>query len=192
MVHVKMMTSCSYACCQTQRVALRGFSGSFKHASSIHTRSTRRTHTRRFTTVNAALEDVVTLKDDRVPTEPTTDDPVKPATLDAEKFDEHWSVAFWRDFNAKNVLKDVMDESSPVGERLDAFQKTLQKALSTSNVLQSTEAAQYWGYHFLRSGFFSAQAILGLSYARTAANREERSTEMLTRMEAIAKNGWQV
>ena len=134
----------------------------------------------------------MTVKDDRLPTEPTTGDRVKPATLDSEKFDEHWSVAFWRDFSSKSVLKDVLDESSPVGERLDAFQKTLQQALSTSNVLQSTEAAQYWGYHFLRSGFFSAQAILGLSYASTAANREERSTEMLTRMEAIAKNGWQV
>jgi len=147
---------------------------------------------RRNVSFNAALEDVVTLKDDRVPTEPEKENRVKPATLDAEKFDEHWSVAFWKNFSSKEVLKDVTDESSPVSERFEAFQKTLQQALSTSNVLQSTEAAQYWGYHFLRSGFFSAQAILGLSYARSAANREERSTEMLTRMEAIAKSGWQV
>lgn len=131
------------------------------------------------------------MKDERVATESMEDNRVKPATLDAEKFDEHWSVAFWKNFSSKEALKDIMDESSAVSERLAAFQKTVQHALSTSNVMQSTESAQYWGYHFLRSGFFSAQAILGLSYARSTATREDRSTETLTRMEAIAKNGWQ-
>lgn len=50
---------------------------------------------------------------------------------------------------------------------------------------------RYWAYHLVRSGFFSAQAILGLAYARSAAERDSRSTETLTRMEAIAKSGWQ-
>lgn len=190
-----MLTYYSSAYCQTQRVALRSLSGPCRRPSSVQTRVSRRLPLRRRIShgiPKAALEDVVTLKDDRLPTESSNDTRVKPATLDAEKFDEHWSVAFWRNFSSKDLLKDITNESSPVTERLEAFQKTLQQALSTSNVLQSTEAAQYWGYHFLRSGFFSAQAILGLSYARSAANREDRSTEMLTRMEAIAKNGWQV
>ena len=150
-------------------------------------------------TTLAALEDVVTLKDDRVPTsgsEPQVGDEyampeIKPSQIDSEKFVEHWSVEFWRNFSSKETLREVMDESSPVSDRVAAFQKTLQEALSATNVLQSTESAQYWAYHLIRSGFFSAQAILGLSYARSMANRSGQSTEMLTRMEAVAKSGWQ-
>ncbi|KAI8105187.1 hypothetical protein M9435_000357 [Picochlorum sp. BPE23] len=141
----------------------------------------------------AALEDVVTMKDDRLDTSdrPDSDTAVYPAELDAEKFTEHWSVEFWKNFSSREALKDVLDEASPVSDRLRAFQETVTKALSSSSVLQSTEAAQYWAYHALRSGFFSVQAILGLSYARSAANRDSRSTDVLTRMEAIARNGWQ-
>lgn len=144
-------------------------------------------------TTRASLEDVVTLRDDRTATadnaSPTT--VVPPAELDAKNFDLHWSVDFWRQFSAKDALKDVMDASSPVSARLSAAQETLSSALTASNALASTDSFTYWAYHLVRSGFFSAQAILGLAYARSAAEQDARSTETLTRMEAIAKSGWQ-
>lgn len=139
----------------------------------------------------AALEDVVTTRYEETQAEEPTTPRIKPAEIDSEKFKEHWSVEFWRNFSAKEPLAKVLDESSAVSDRLAALQDTLSKALSSSEVLQNTEAAQYWLYHLVRSGFFSAQAIFGLAFARAAANRSSRSTETLTRMEAVARNGWQ-
>lgn len=139
----------------------------------------------------AALEDVVTMKDERLQTEVSHTPEITPAQLDSQKFKEHWSVQFWRDFSSKEFLKDIMDNNSPVSARLNAFVDTLSKALTTSDVLRSTEAVQYWAYHSLRSGFFSAQAIMGLAAARVAANRDASSTAVMTRMEEIARSGWQ-
>lgn len=139
----------------------------------------------------AALEDVVSTRDERIEVEEPTTTPIKPAELDSEKFKEHWSVEFWRNFSPKEPLAKVLDETSAVSDRLAALQDTLSKALSSSEVLQNTESAQYWLYHLIRSGFFSAQAIFGLAFARASARRSSRSTETLTRMEAVARNGWQ-
>mmetsp|Transcript_8605 Transcript_8605/g.23334 ORF Transcript_8605/g.23334 Transcript_8605/m.23334 type:complete len:511 (-) Transcript_8605:150-1682(-) len=144
--------------------------------------------------VRAALEDVVTMGDGRVEGEGSANregGSVPPAEMDAQRFDLHWSVEFWRQFSAREALQDVMDEESPVSARLAAAQETLTSALTASNALASTDAFRFWAYHLVRSGFFSAQAIFGLSYARSAAERDSRSTETLTRMEAIAKSGWQ-
>lgn len=103
--------------------------------------------------LRAALEDVVTIRDGRVEDQGASagnEDRTYPAELDAKKFDLHWSVEFWRQFSAKEALKDVLDEGSPVSARLSAAQDTLRSALTASNALASTDSFRYVGYGWRR------------------------------------------
>ena len=97
----------------------------------------------------------------------------------------------WRDFNPRSWLTVIGDDTAPAADRLRAAVDTFTNAISTSGVLSSPQAAQYWTYHTARSGFFAVQAIVGLAAARFAASSDVSDNGPLTRWEQIARNGWQ-
>lgn len=139
--------------------------------------------------IQAVLEDVVTTRDERI-TEDTETPSILPADADRQRFTLHWSVDMWRDFNARTWARDLQDESSPLPDRLRSFVDTLTKAVSTSAVFESTQAAQYWAYHVTRSGYFATQAILGITAARAAAGNNINSDGPLSKLESISQLGW--
>jgi hypothetical protein len=148
--------------------------------------------------VRAVLEDIVTYTDD-IKNEALTNSSATenmppsqtPAASDRQRFRLHWSVDMWRDFNPRNWLDAIDNEAAPVSERLRAFADTVSNAVSSSGALSSTQAAQYWAYHLVRSGFFAGTAIAGLAIARATAGRELSPDSALTKFEQIARNGWQ-
>lgn len=141
--------------------------------------------------VQAVLEDVVTVPDERLSknvedysssTAPT------PGVADRSRFRLHWSVDMWRDFNSKSYFNFLDEDNGQLGNRFAQFMDSLSAAISTSGIFSSSQAVQYWAYHIARSGFFVAQAVIGLAAARGAIGRSSTSSP-LTRMEEIVKSG---
>lgn len=175
------------------RLASRAFSGT--RLATARVRFNTGAVSRRSFRTEAVLEDVVTDPDTRIPADPESGPQpgqLTPAQADRARFRCHWSVDMWRDFNPRTWLAGIDDDGAPVSDRLRAFGDTLSNALTTTGILSGdTRAAQYWAYHTARTGFFTVQAILGLAAARAAASSSSSSTEAMSRMEAIARNGWQ-
>lgn len=117
--------------------------------------------------------------------------PTFPADADRAQFQLHWSVDMWRDFNPRSWLDGVADESRPLPDRLRNFLDTMTNAVGSSGVLGSAQSARYWAYHTARSGFFAAQAVLGLAAARSAAGRSDSPSEAVSRLAGTLRNGWQ-
>ena len=92
----------------------------------------------------------------------------------------------WRDFNPKTWVTTLTDDSTPIADRLRSFVDTL-----SSIPRLDLQGTQYWAYHVTRSGFFAAQALLGLAAARAAAGSDVKEGGALTRFEQVARNGWQ-
>lgn len=154
------------------------------------------------TAPQAVLEDAVTVPEKPASVSIESSDHVNqedtgpmPGEIDRSKFRLHWSVDMWRDFNSRDWvdrLNSIRDSNDPLSERLNAFLDMLSSAFSYSGVSNSPQAAAFWAYHVSRSGFFAAQAILGLAAARAAAGENVRENGgALSRFERIAKNGWQ-
>lgn len=148
---------------------------------------------RRSIAAKAVLEDLVTSAGAAPAAEPARPAAVHPADADRQNFELHWSVDMWRDFNPREWLQvqGIGDDSAPLPTRLAAFVETLTNLMGTSGALGSTEAARFWAYHVARSGFFATQAILGLAAVRAAVQRDAGSDSAVTRMDAVARSGWQ-
>lgn len=82
----------------------------------------------------------------------------KPGARDDANFEQHWSVASWRDHTWP-----------PPGGKLttvEGAQLVLRDATErarAANVLQDTVSATYWAYHIARLGFFIAQSAGSLA-----------------------------
>lgn len=147
---------------------------------------------RTYNPVQAVLEDVVTVPDERVSNNVgnySSNSAQAPGLADRDRFRLHWSVDMWRDFNSRNYFSLLDQESGPLGDRFTQFMDSFSSAIATSGILSSSQAVQYWAYHIARSGFFAAQAIIGLAAARGAIGRGSTSSP-LTRFEEIARSGW--
>lgn len=113
---------------------------------------------------------------------------VKVAELDVRRgFREHWSVDFWQRFNLDDFMGSP-DES--VSSSAPKVMSSLQNAISSSGMLSSTLAAQYWAYHLARMGFFVTQGLSGLLATELAsrpnnappdATQGNRLTRLFTR-----------
>ena len=119
-----------------------------------------------------------------------------PADFDRRKFRLHWSVDMWRDFNSREWFDRLLEPEGSnsydsLVPRLNSLLDGISTALSTSGATQSPQAAAFWTYHVTRSGFFAAQAMLGLTAARMATGDEVRENGgALSRFEQVARTGW--
>ena len=100
----------------------------------------------------------------------------------------------WRDYDPRAWFEAAGDAAAPPPARAGAFVASMRSLLSTSGALASPQAAAYWAYCLLRSGFFVAQGALGLAAARAALSGSGAPADAagpVSKLEALLRDGWQ-
>ncbi|KAL6778348.1 COQ5B [Auxenochlorella protothecoides x Auxenochlorella symbiontica] len=105
-----------------------------------------------------------------------------PGLNDDLRFQQHWSVAMWRDFKASDLFPE--GGNSSLTGRLGEAARSLREGVTATGALKNIDHARYWAYHVSRTSFFLLQAIVGLFIAQSGGSAGSASATP-TKLETI-------
>lgn len=109
------------------------------------------------------------MSDEIVDPAPVQEEKLSPAELDKLNFEEGESVEFWKNWTRRSPVDDLSEIMEDPGSFSFDKLKSLYPASLAEWGVNDYRGLQYWSYHTLRTGFFTAQAAAGLIASRRNA-----------------------